>query len=119
MPAPIETEVIEFKGWTLRTRPAQVHSARLLVMVHGLTDDENSMWVFARGLPDEYWVVAPRAPHAAEAGGYSWRPEPDGDLGRPALETLAPSVDALLALVDGYAASVALDARQFDLVGFS
>jgi phospholipase/carboxylesterase len=119
MPAPIETELIQYQEWTLRQQPAQRRPSRLLLIVHGLTGDENSMWVFARGLADSYWVVAPRAPYPAEPGGYSWRPKPDSDLGRPALETLLPSVDALLSLVDGYAASEGLDSDQFDLIGFS
>ncbi|HEY5902542.1 MAG TPA: alpha/beta fold hydrolase [Anaerolineales bacterium] len=119
MPIPIETELTGFNGWILRTRPAGETPARLVVLVHGLTGDENSMWVFARGLAPSYHVLAPRAPYAAEAGGYSWRPDPDGDLGQPAMQTLTASVDALLGLVDAYAASVNLSAGQFDLVGFS
>jgi phospholipase/carboxylesterase len=119
MPAPIETQVIQFQGWTLRVQPAEVRPYRLLLMIHGLTGDESSMWVFARGLPGSYWVVAPRAPYPTEPGGFSWRPKPGSDLGRPALETLLPSGDALLSLVDGYAASEGLDSDQFDLIGFS
>jgi hypothetical protein len=47
-----------------------------MLLIHGLTGDENSMWIFARNLSAEYWMIAPRAPHASQMaqGGYSWRP---------------------------------------------
>jgi phospholipase/carboxylesterase len=89
-------------------------------MVHGLTGDENSMWVFGRSLPSRYWIVAPRAPHAAEQGGYSWRPPfASSEFGRPTLEQLRPGADALLHLVDAYAASAGIEAGSFDVMGFS
>ena len=119
MPAPGETELLRFKDWTLRVHPAAVRPARLLLMIHGLTGDENSMWVFARDLPEDDWIVAPRAPHAAEPGGYSWRRSDPESNGRPSLEMLRPSVDALLRLVDEYSLSIGVDTGQFDVVGFS
>ena len=52
-----------FDGWTLRVRASDSPNPRLLLLLHGWTGDENSMWVFARGLSPNYWIVAPRAPH--------------------------------------------------------
>jgi phospholipase/carboxylesterase len=115
----ISTDTIAFNDWTLRVRPSSAESPRLLAMIHGWTGDENSMWVFTRGLPSDYWIIAPRAPHAAESKGFSWRPPQAETFGRPSLETLLPSVEALINLIDEYAASVKVEARQFDLVGFS
>ncbi|MGE5249801.1 MAG: alpha/beta hydrolase [Bacteroidota bacterium] len=113
------TDRVQFEGWTLRARAASVRPARLLVMVHGWTGTEDSMWVFARFLPENYWVIAPRAPYAAEPSGYSWRSgHADGD-GHHTLEALRPSGEALLQLVDDYSRSVGVDARLFDLIGFS
>lgn len=116
-----------FHGWTLRVRPARVENPRLLVLLHGWTGDENSMWVFTRGFPADYWIVAPRAPHPGEPKGYSWRPirsaslsQPrGGDWGKPSLEQLLPSARALIRLIDEYAASVGVEARAFDVIGFS
>ncbi|HQV64553.1 MAG TPA: hypothetical protein PKV19_11160, partial [Anaerolineales bacterium] len=68
------TELIEFNNWTLRVRASQSVNPRLLVLIHGWTGDENSMWVFARGISSDYWMIAPRAPHPAESSGFSWRP---------------------------------------------
>ena len=67
-------------------------------------------------------MIAPRAPHSVGSGGFSWRPlqRAQGDVfGMPSLETLLPSAEALIRLVDEYSASVGLDAQQFDLMGFS
>jgi phospholipase/carboxylesterase len=77
------------------------------------------MWVFARDLPSRYWMVAPRAPHVAELGGYSWRPHLTGTFGRPSLEELLPAAEALIWLVDEYSALAGFEAEVFDVMGFS
>lgn len=112
------TELIDFEGWTLRVRVPR-SPKRLLLMIHGFTGDENSMWIFARDLPSHYLIVAPRGPHDAETGGYSWRPPHPETFGRPSLEQLQPAAEALIRLVDAYALSAGMDASVFDLMGFS
>lgn len=84
------------------------------------------MWVFARRFSPEYWIVAPRAPHPAKPQGFSWRPNPltieEAQLNvhkRPGLDALQPSAEALIKLLDEYAASVGFEAKQFDAIGFS
>ena len=118
MAAQNSTEVIEFQGWTLRVRPA-ARPARLLLLVHGWTGDENSMWVFARNLPATYWIVAPRAPNATSPSGYSWRPRRPGVHDRPDFSDLEPAVGSFLEFVDAYTAQNNLVASQFDAMGFS
>ena len=126
MQTAIDTELIEFEGWILRIRKSTHHAPRLLLLIHGLTGDENSMWVFARGLPSQYWMIAPRAPHAAEFG-FSWRlplpgtlrPAQGGAFGNPSLDQLRPAAEDLIRLVDEYSSSAGLDAGAFDLMGFS
>lgn len=120
------TETIEFNGWTLRVRPAQTPNPKLLLMVHGLTGDENSMWVFARRFSPEYYIIAPRAPHPANPQGFSWRPNPltieEAQLNvhkRPGLDALQPSAEALIKVWDEYTASIKIEAQQFDAIGFS
>jgi phospholipase/carboxylesterase len=122
MPDPSNTTLIDFNGWTIRIRESSQEKSRLLVLVHGLTGDENSMWVFARKMPSNYRIIAPRAPHAAGPGGYSWRGQSESsDFGRPTLDQLRPGAEALLALVDEYASSAGreVDAQTFDVMGFS
>ena len=118
----IDTELTEIEGRTLRIRksrePAQ--KSRLLLLIHGFTGDENSMWVFARDLPSHYWIVAPRAPYVAQAGGYSWRSDQTSDLSLSGFERMQPTIDALIHIIDAYQVSVGLDVAQpFDTVGFS
>ena len=114
-----ETQLVTFQNWTLRVRSSAAERPRLLFLLHGWTGDENSMWVFMRNFPADYWIVAPRAPYAAQPSGYSWRPPQAGPHQRPGLENLRPAVESLLSLADAYAAQNKLDACQLDLIGFS
>jgi len=119
MQIPNDAELITFHDWTLRVRPALEQPARLLLLLHGWTGDENSMWVFVRNFPLNYWTIAPRAPYATVPSGYSWRASQPGLHSRPSLEDFRPSADSLIALIDGYAAYHQMDASQFDVIGFS
>lgn len=126
MQTAIETELINFKNWTLRVCASQ-NPKRILLLIHGLTGDENSMWVFARDLPNHYWMIAPRAPHTAQPFGYSWRPFltpeplPASGLrfGMPKLDELRPSAEALMRLMDEYQIATGIEASEFDVMGFS
>jgi phospholipase/carboxylesterase len=113
-----DTELITFENWTLRVRPSKT-AKRLLVLVHGLTGDEDSMWVFTRGLSSDTWIMAPRAPYVSDQGGYSWRPNQSETGQQPSSEVFRPEVESLIRLIDGYSSSVGVDAGQFDLMGFS
>ncbi|NWG06279.1 MAG: hypothetical protein HXY35_06290 [Chloroflexi bacterium] len=119
MPDPNNTTLTTFEGWTLRVRETTHRPPRLLVLLHGFTGDENSMWVFARDMPSRYWMVAPRAPHITDPYGYSWRPVLSGTFGRPTLDQLRPSAEALIRFIDAYSASVGVEAGTFDVMGFS
>ena len=77
------------------------------------------MWVFTRELPSYYWIVAPRAPHVAEAGGYSWRPHQTSELGLSGFEELRASAEALIHLIDAYRSSAGIETDAFDVMGFS
>ena len=121
MPDQNSPSLVTFQDWTLRVHESQSPSPRLLVLIHGLTGDENSMWVFARNLAEEYWMIAPRAMHPSqmEQGGYSWRAASGEAEDRPTLEQLRPAAHELLRLIEQYAESVKLDASSFDVLGFS
>lgn len=122
MPDVIDTHQMTYNGWTMRVRHAAQEPARFMLLLHGWTGDENSMWVFARKLPADLWIAAPRGPYAAKEGGYSWRTlhsGQDSDWGLPTLLDLKPAADSLIRLVDDVSASIDVDATQFDVVGFS
>jgi predicted esterase len=118
VPIAIDTKLIQFEGWTLRVHASQ-DQKRILLLIHGYTGDENSLWVFARDVSPHYHIVAPRGMHPSGAAGYSWRPVPGFDLGMPRLDQLRPAADALIRLVDAYQASAGIDVVQFDVMGFS
>jgi phospholipase/carboxylesterase len=44
----------------------------VLIMLHGWTGDENSMWVFSSRLPKNMLLIALRGLYVAVNGGYSW-----------------------------------------------
>jgi len=113
--------IISFQNWTLRVRPAKSKTPRLLVLLHGWTGDENSLWIFVRNFSEDYWIVAPRAPYLSRqpAGGYSWRSLPGHSEGLPGLEDFRPSTETLISLMDAYSAEYNLDATRFDVMGFS
>jgi phospholipase/carboxylesterase len=120
MQAVNNTNLETFNDWTLRVRhPEQNSAAGLILMLHGWTGDENSMWVFARNFPTDRLLLAPRGLHSAAQGGYSWRPPREDSFGRPHLDDLREAAEALIRLVDAYAAQSQVDASQFDVMGFS
>ena len=116
-----DTELIAIESQILRIRKttAPAPAPRILLLIHGFTGDENSMWVFTRDLPAYYWMVAPRAPYAAEPGGYSWRPGQSSQLGLPGIDELRASAEALIHRIDAYRASAGIEADSFDVMGFS
>ena len=131
MPALNDTELISFKDWILRIRKStdpfdsaegatpDKSASRLLLLIHGFTGDENSMWVFARDLSPTSWMVAPRAPYVSAQGGYSWRSPDYDNMNEVSLDLLRSSAEALIRLVDEYSVSVRVDASTFDVMGFS
>ncbi len=121
--ATTKTELISFNNWTLRVRQAEIENPKVLIMIHGITGDENSMWVFGRKFSKNLLIVSPRAPYNADAGGYSWRDVDKhplhADFNLPRSEMLKSSADDLIRLIDQYTASLKVEAHQFDVVGFS
>ncbi|HET6845187.1 MAG TPA: alpha/beta fold hydrolase, partial [Anaerolineales bacterium] len=119
VPGPSDTELKEFEGWTLRLRPSASDRPRPLLLIHGWTGDENSMWVFTRHLPADYWIVAPRAPYATKPSGYSWRVGYPGRDSSPGVEDLRPSGERLLGMLDRVAKDRGLDSPTWNVMGFS
>lgn len=119
MPDLNNTSLITFKNWTLRIRESTHPSPQLMLLIHGFTGDENSMWIFGRDMPPHDWIVAPRAPYGGEPSGYSWRPAQFENMDQLSLDQLRDSAAALIHLVDEYSASVKIDSGLFDVMGFS
>jgi phospholipase/carboxylesterase len=90
-----------------------------MFMLHGWTGDENSMWFFARRLPDHYWLIAPRAPFSAAQSGFSWRPWNPSTTHPPAYEQMRPSAAMLFDLIERWGIANSADVSQVDMMGFS
>jgi phospholipase/carboxylesterase len=116
-----DTRLVTFENWTIRLRPPRVKPARVMLMLHGWTGDEDSMWIFADGFPPDYWIIAPRAPYAAPQGGYSWRtlPVPDQIRDWAGIEDLRPSARALADFIERWAIANSVETQQVDAMGFS
>ena len=75
--------------------------------------------IFARNLPSNYTILAPRGIHVAREGGYTWRKVRPDMRGLPVMEELRPSAEALIGFVDGWSQSESLVTKKFDVIGFS
>lgn len=90
----LETELITGAGWIARQRaPETAGPHPVIVMLHGWTGDENAMWVFARRMPPDALLIAPRGLVPVKPGGFGWHanlPEIWPRVGhfRPAIEML-------------------------------
>jgi len=117
----IETNLIEFNNWQLRIRePENRFSDRVLLLLHGWSGDENSMWVFTKDIPPDYWVISPRAPYSTATKGYSWRNViRDGSRELPKISDFQPALNNLLQLIGDWAISSSIDFKSIDLIGFS
>lgn len=116
------THQMVYNGWTMRVREATQAPARFMLLLHGWTGDENSMWVFTRKFPEDLWIAAPRAPYVSQRGGYTWRPVDsarNSDRGLPSFSDLKPAAEDLIRLVDTFSASIGVDTNQFEVAGFS
>lgn len=119
MPTEVDAGIHEFRDWVFRYRPPHGTPERLVILLHGWTGNENSMWLFTQYIPEQVAIIAPRAPFPDPKGGYTWRKIVPGTWGYPTLEDLSPSLEDLLGFITDWSHSVNLDSRQVDLVGFS
>jgi len=108
-----------FEDWTLRVKPPENRPARVMVLLHGWTGDETSMWFFVRNLRSDYWLVAPRAPFPAPQGGFSWRPLNPAATHPPTYEQMRPSAAMVFDLIERWGVANAVDVSQVDMMGFS
>jgi phospholipase/carboxylesterase len=103
--------------WVFREkRPEKNANNRLLLMLHGWTGDENSMTVFAKAAPANYWLVAPRGIYQSDQGGYSWFREQGTTW--PWVDDFRSAMEALLELLTSDIFPEVIP-KQVDVMGFS
>ncbi len=113
----IENHPYSIDDWVMRIhQPQAVGPFPVILLLHGWTGDESSMWVFASRLPQNAFLIAPRGLYPAPSGGYSWHPPILKTW--PSMVDFQPTVDEILATIspanfpDG-------DFSELHLVGFS
>lgn len=112
-----EPYLIEHNGWTVRVRPPLNPDIppRAMLLLHGWTGDERVMWIFTTRLPENLWLLAPRAPIQAGAG-YGWLPREESWA---ALDNFIEPAQALMAAVDEWGQQTGAPVGAFDIMGFS
>ncbi|MGE5124555.1 MAG: alpha/beta hydrolase [Acidobacteriaceae bacterium] len=109
---------ISLDGWVMRVRqPIGEGFFPVILMLHGWTGDENSMWVFAARLPRNAILVAPRGLYPAQGmPGYSWHPA----IARPwpRLQDFQPAAEKIVELFSRRNFPSA-DTSRLHLLGFS
>ena len=112
------TEKVEQPNFILRfKRPADPESNRVLIMIHGWTGDENVMWIFARSMPADYWILAPRGTIIAPEGGFGWAKVVPGRS--PSLREFETAASALLEKIDRWCSQMHIQSDTYSLMGFS
>ncbi len=114
------SQIVSLNQWTLRMRlPDAAGPHPVILLLHGLTGDENSMWFFAPRLPSHYLLIAPRGIYPVQPSGYSWRLFPaEAARTLPVLEDFRSAVAALYALLTPQNFPDA-DFSHLHLMGFS
>jgi phospholipase/carboxylesterase len=87
------------------------------VLIHGRAGNEDVMWVFARTVPDNWLVVAPRAIKEDPDGGYSWHPRQADTW--PSLSQFDEAVTAISHFIRALPGLYQADPSRIYLMGFS
>jgi phospholipase/carboxylesterase len=69
-------KVISINNCVIRfQRPVGEGPFPVILLLHGWTGDENSMWIFSSRLPKNALLIAPRGIYKTKSAGYSWHPK--------------------------------------------
>lgn len=112
-----QVETVNLDGWVLRVRKPQGDAPHpVLLLLHGLTGDEDVMWIFTQRLARHYLTIAPRGLYSSSLGGYSWYHDQAND--NPHVDDYRGAIDALLDLLQPGDFPTA-DFSRLSIVGFS
>ena len=111
-----------FGDWFLKIRqPDNRNNNDVVVLLHGWTGDENSMWVFGPQIPENSLVISLRAPYSTiqtDLGGFSWVDKTIDFW--PTYQDFIPSVYQFVALLDEIKKNFSwANFEKISLVGFS
>ncbi len=98
-------------------RPTGADDPPVLVLLHGLTGDENVMWIFENRIPDHFLVLSLRGFYPTPEGGYTWVRKSSDSL--PQLRDFGPAIDELDELLDVLPQELPGQTKRVHLMGFS
>jgi len=110
-------ELTSKSGILYRIREGEAKLKPMVIMLHGLGGDENSMWVLEHVLPTGGSIVAPRALFPMDERGFSW--VDDTPHGWPSKEDFQPAVEALKNFIGEFEAEIGLNHDELIFMGFS
>ncbi len=113
----VENNSVSIGDWPMRIhRPPGAGPFPVILMLHGWTGDENSMWVFSSRLSQNAMLIGPRGLYTAPTGGYSWHPPLSKPW--PALDDFIPAVERVFTTIT-QANFPEADFSELHLIGFS
>jgi phospholipase/carboxylesterase len=90
---------------------------RTVVMLHGRSGNEKVMWIFAKTLPPDWLIVAPRGIKPDPDGGYAWHPRARDEW--PSLAQFDEAVAAVSRFIQALPQLYDADAEPVYLMGYS
>ena len=107
----------EIGDWKMRIRiPISGISDDVMILLHGWTGDENSMWVFESRIPKDASLAALRGLYNTPIGGYSWHPFLEHKW--PAFNDFIPAINSLNDLFNN-SNFIISEHSKISLIGFS
>jgi len=96
-----EQSTLHIRDWTIRYQePAGEGQHPIIWFFHGWMGDEDSMWVFASLLPENFLVLAPCGLYPQEGAGFGWYPHGGNDWST--IEMLEPAVNKIRDLEENW-----------------
>ncbi|MCB9422303.1 MAG: dienelactone hydrolase family protein [Ardenticatenaceae bacterium] len=97
--------------------PQNAGPHRTVVMLHGRAGNEDVMWVFAKTIPSDWLIIAPRAIEIDPDGGFSWRLRAQDEW--PTLDQFDEAVTAVTQFIHALPNLYNADPAHIYLMGFS
>lgn len=115
----IETKLLNLGEWTVRVRvPNNPGNHPVMLLLHGWLGNEDVTWIFAKRLPENCLLVAPRGIYpATREDQFSWIQNTTQELSK--LEDFKPAVESLIDLLALRPGAPNQNFDQVDILGFS
>ena len=106
-------------NWVIQTKAPDDRflEPRIMVLLHGWTGDEHSMWLFTQRFPPNLWILAPRGPIKTPETGFGWLPAKQGY--RATLDEFMPAAQELGHLLTTWGQSTGIEMENINIMGFS